>query len=68
MIKARINFKYILLIAAILACALSGCATIGGVGSALIGGAVELIKLPFSILGKLIDFAGHLPMPPPWVF
>jgi hypothetical protein len=55
-----------LLFISFLCFSLSGCSTLGALGSA--GGLASLIKLPFKAISTALDIASKCPKPPPGVF
>ena len=46
----------------------AGCATLGAATGGLFDLTSTLVKLPFDILGKVLDFVSKMPKPPPGVF
>jgi hypothetical protein len=57
-----------LLFISFLCFSLSGCSTLGALGSGLAGGLASLIKLPFKAISTALDIASKCPKPPPGVF
>ena len=52
----------------ILCFSLTGCATLGAATGGLFDLTSTLVKLPFDVLGKVLDFVSKMPKPPPGVF
>ncbi len=69
-VKNMTKEKYFVIFSALVLLCLfnAGCATMGAATGGLFDLTNTLVKLPFDILGKVLDFVSKMPKPPPGVF